>query len=191
MLKQSTMALCYLINTVFALLSILIKKWDSLLDFNAFFKQWNGSVIFTVIRLVYTSTAPPLLRSVWENEFSISQSSSDITQKVDFSWMASQLDSWVNIQQYTDPLAVHMDQQLVHMSFPAIVTVIGEIRGVTVSMSAFLACHQCYCAGSSLAWGLNLRAVVCGIFWSSSPAVFSGYSGFLPSFIGLMVQPIK
>ena len=37
-------------------------------------------------------------------------------------------------------------------------------RGVTVSTSAFLACHQCYCAGSSLAWGLNLRAVVCGIF---------------------------
>ena len=64
-------------------------------------------------------------------------------------------------------------------------------RGVTVSMSAFLACHQCYCAGSSLAWGLNLRAVVCGIFWSLSPGVFSGYSGFLPSFIGLMVQPIK
>ena len=40
----------------------------------------------------------------------------------------------------------------------------GATRGVTVSMSAFLACHQCYCAGSSLAWGLNLRAVVCGIF---------------------------
>ena len=38
------------------------------------------------------------------------------------------------------------------------------MRGVMVSMSAFLACHQCYCAGSSLAWGLNLRAVVCGIF---------------------------
>ena len=37
-------------------------------------------------------------------------------------------------------------------------------HGVTVSMSAFLACHQCYCAGSSLAWGLNLRALVCGIF---------------------------
>ena len=37
-------------------------------------------------------------------------------------------------------------------------------RGVTVSMSAFLACHQCYWAGSSLAWGLNLRAVVCSIF---------------------------
>ena len=40
----------------------------------------------------------------------------------------------------------------------------GAMRGVTVSMSAFLACHQCYCAGSSLAWGMNLRAVVCGIF---------------------------
>ena len=32
----------------------------------------------------------------------------------------------------------------------------GETRGVMVSTSAFLACHQCYCAGSSLAWGLNL-----------------------------------
>ena len=41
---------------------------------------------------------------------------------------------------------------------------VGAMRGVTVSMSAFLACHQCYCMGSSLAWGLNLRAVVCGIF---------------------------
>ena len=67
----------------------------------------------------------------------------------------------------------------------------GATRGVTVSTSAFLACHQCYCAGSSLAWGLNLRSVVCGIFWSSSPGVFSGYSGFLPSFIGLMIQPTK
>ena len=41
---------------------------------------------------------------------------------------------------------------------------IGATCGVTVCMSAFLVCHQCYCAGSSLAWGLNLRAVVCGIF---------------------------
>ena len=41
---------------------------------------------------------------------------------------------------------------------------VDVMRGVTVSMSASLACHQCYCAGSSLAWGLNLRAVVCGIF---------------------------
>ena len=41
---------------------------------------------------------------------------------------------------------------------------VGTTCGVTISMSAFLACHQCYCAGSNLAWGLNLRAVVCGIF---------------------------
>ena len=34
---------------------------------------------------------------------------------------------------------------------------------VAVSMSAFLTCHQCYCLGSSLTWGLNLRALVCGI----------------------------
>ena len=61
---------------------------------------------------------------------------------------------------------------------------LGATRGVTVSMSAFLACHQGYCSGSSLAWGLNLRAVVFSVFWSSSPGVFSGYSGFLPSFIG-------
>ena len=69
--------------------------------------------------------------------------------------------------------------------------VFGVTRGVTVSMSAFLACHQCYCAGLSLAWGLNLQVAVCGIFWSSSPGVFSWFSGFLPSFIGLMVQPMK
>ena len=37
-------------------------------------------------------------------------------------------------------------------------------RGVAVSTFAFLTCHQCYCAGSSLAWGLNHRAAVCGIF---------------------------
>ena len=42
--------------------------------------------------------------------------------------------------------------------------IFGVTRGVTVSMSIFLACRQCYCAGSSLALGLNLRAVVCGIF---------------------------
>ena len=64
------------------------------------------------------------------------------------------------------------------------------MHGVTVSISAFLACHQCYCTGSSLAWGLNLCTLMCGIFWSSSSGVFSRYSGFLPSFIGLMVQPM-
>ena len=32
---------------------------------------------------------------------------------------------------------------------------LGATRGVTVSTSAFLACHQCYCAGSSLVSGLE------------------------------------
>ena len=30
-------------------------------------------------------------------------------------------------------------------------------HGVMVSMSAFLACHQCWSAGSSLGWGLNFQ----------------------------------
>ena len=49
-------------------------------------------------------------------------------------------------------------------------------RGVTVSASAFLACHQCCFAGSSLAWGLNLRALVCGI----SEARYQGFSSGIP-----------
>ena len=36
--------------------------------------------------------------------------------------------------------------------------------GVAASTSAFLSCLHCYCAGTSLAWGLNLRALECGIF---------------------------
>ena len=78
-----------------------------------------------------------------------------------------------------------------HICFARLFFLRAMTHGVTVSMSAFLACHQCYCAGSSLTWDLNLRAVVCGIFWSSWPGVFSGYPGFLPSFIGLMIQPTK
>ena len=39
-------------------------------------------------------------------------------------------------------------------------TIKGWCVSVTVSTSAFLACHQCYSAGLSLAWGLNLRALV-------------------------------
>ena len=53
-------------------------------------------------------------------------------------------------------------------------------RGVTSSMSSFLACHQCYCAGLSVAWGLNLRPLVCGI----SEARRQGFSPGTPVFIG-------
>ena len=57
-------------------------------------------------------------------------------------------------------VVIHMTKQWQHIKLSE---QIGATRGVTVSTSAFLACHQCYCAGSSLAWGLNLRALVCGI----------------------------
>ena len=60
-----------------------------------------------------------------------------------------------------DSIFIKMRQ---HDGFGDLFAELRETRGVTVSMSAFLACHQCCCAGSSLAWGLNLRAVVCGIF---------------------------
>ena len=51
---------------------------------------------------------------------------------------------------------------------------LGATRGVMVSMFAFPACHQCCYAGLSLAWGLNLWALVYGIFWSSSPGFSPG-----------------
>ena len=60
------------------------------------------------------------------------------------------------------PLPVSMASQ--KPTRPSLETTDGPTRGVTVSTSAFLACHQCCCAGSSFAWGLNLRALVCGIF---------------------------
>ena len=40
----------------------------------------------------------------------------------------------------------------------------GATLDVTRSMSAFLACHPCYCVSSSLALSFNLWALVCGIF---------------------------
>ena len=37
-------------------------------------------------------------------------------------------------------------------------------RGVMVSMSAVLVCHQCWSAGPGLGWGFNFWTSVCGIF---------------------------
>ena len=92
------------------------------------------------------------------------------------------------VPRYTRPSHAS-DFSLFYTHFPHTtrLEITGATRGVTVSTSAFLACHQCYCAGLSLAWGLTLRAVVCGIFRSPSPEVFSGYSGFLPSFFDRLV----
>ena len=36
--------------------------------------------------------------------------------------------------------------------------VVCSSNGMTRGVTASLACHQCYSAGSSLVWGLNLRA---------------------------------
>ena len=57
---------------------------------------------------------------------------------------------------------------------------LGATRGVAVSMSAFLACHQFYCAGLSFAWGLNLRPVVCDIFLKLVARGFLWVLGFPP-----------
>ena len=40
----------------------------------------------------------------------------------------------------------------------------GVMCDIMVSMSAFLAYHQCLSVDLSLGWGLNLWALVCGIF---------------------------
>ena len=67
----------------------------------------------------------------------------------------------------------------------------GATHGVTVSTSAFLACHQCYCAGSSLAWGLNTSGFS---VWHFPKLVTRGFLQvllFLPLLHRLMVQPIQ
>ena len=69
----------------------------------------------------------------------------------------------------------------------------GATRGVVVSRSAFLAstCHQCKSAGSNLGWDLNFWALACGILSSMLLGVFSGYSGFLFSFISGSAKKIR
>ena len=52
----------------------------------------------------------------------------------------------------------------------------GATRGIIISTSVFLACHQCLSAGSSLGWDLNFQALVCGI----SEARFQRFSPGTP-----------
>ena len=68
-------------------------------------------------------------------------------------------------------------------------------RGVTVSTSAFLACHQCCCAGSSLALGLEFSGFS---MWHFLKLVARGFLRVLrlppsppPPLHRLMVQPVK
>ena len=69
----------------------------------------------------------------------------------------------------------------------AVIRYSGTTCGVMVSTSTFLACHQCENAG----WALNVRALVRGIFLKLVIRAFSGYSGFLPSFIGEKFQSMN
>ena len=62
----------------------------------------------------------------------------------------------------------------------------GAMRTLTVSTSVFLACHQCYCAGLSFAWGLNLLA-----FSEARRQGFSPGTPVFSSFLRLMVKPIN
>ena len=55
----------------------------------------------------------------------------------------------------------------------------------------FLACHQCYCVGSSLAGGLNLLALVMWHFLKLVARSFLRVLRFPPLLHRLMVQPIK
>ena len=51
-------------------------------------------------------------------------------------------------------------------------------RGVVVNSSAFLACHQCWSAGSSLGWGWNFRL----FYVAFSEARRQGFSPGTPVF---------
>ena len=69
----------------------------------------------------------------------------------------------------------------------------GATRGVTVSMSAFLACHQRYCAGSSLAsrFGLETSGFSMWYFLKIVVRGFLRVLRFPPLIHPLIVQPIK
>ena len=54
-------------------------------------------------------------------------------------------------------------------------------RGVMVSTSAFIACHQCYSAGPSLGWDLKFSGLSLWHILKLVRGFFSGHSGFLPS----------
>ena len=64
-------------------------------------------------------------------------------------------------------------------------------RGVTVSTSAFLACHQCYCAGSRIAWSLNLLGFSMWHFLKLVARGFRRVFRFPPLFHRLMVSDNK
>ena len=66
---------------------------------------------------------------------------------------------------------------------------LGVTRGVMVSASAFLACRQCYCAGSSLTSGLESSALSMWHFLKLVARGFIWVLWFPPLLHQLMVQP--
>ena len=78
-------------------------------------------------------------------------------------WQDSQYSTSLNVTGMLDKESLEENPDLPLSRWTPNREAIVTTRGVMLSTSAFLACHQCYCAGSSLAWGLNLRALVCGI----------------------------
>ena len=56
---------------------------------------------------------------------------------------------------YSEVMATELCLVLSFAVTALLVIFIGATRGVMISTSAFLACHQSLSAGSSLGWGLN------------------------------------
>ena len=69
--------------------------------------------------------------------------------------------------------------------------VLSTMGGVTVSTSAFLACHQCYCVGSSLVSGLESLGFSMWHFLKLVTRGFLRVLQFPPLLHLFMVQPIK
>ena len=63
-----------------------------------------------------------------------------------------------------EKLDKHVYLCILEILFVGCLTHFERVSAVPVCQCVKCICHQCYCAGLSLLWGLNLQAVVCGIF---------------------------
>ena len=140
------------------------------------FHQWSRLLCTCMCTLWRDSPSVPCNRQseCWNDVHHTSQSKCSLQQT---EWMLKWCSSYQSIKVFPATDRVNAE-----MMFVIPVNQSVKYLAVMVYISAFLACHQFHSAGSSLGWGLNFGAEVCGIFWSSSSRVFSGYSSFLPSF---------
>ena len=116
----------------------------------------EGSKQEILSRIAKTIGALTKLKTIWKDKNIVLSSKIRLMRSLVISIFLYACETWT--------LTAELEKNIQTTEMRCFRRLLGEMRGVTVSMSAFLACHQCYCAGSSLAWGLNLRAVVCGIF---------------------------